>query len=119
MDRIFIRDLRIDAVIGIYEWERRIKQTIAIDLELAADIRRAASTDAIEDTVNYKAVTKRVIDFVEASEFQLIESLSERIAEIILNEFGLRWVKITLSKPRAVRGARDVGVVIERSREES
>ncbi len=119
MDRIFIRDLRIDAVIGIYEWERRIKQTIAIDLELAADIRRAASTDAIEDTVNYKAVTKRVIDFVEASEFQLIESLSERIAEIILNEFGLRWVKLTLSKPRAVRGARDVGVVIERSREES
>ncbi len=119
MDRIFISDLRIDAVIGIYEWERRIKQTIAIDLELAADIRRAASTDAIEDTVNYKAVTKRVIDFVEASEFQLIESLSERIAEIILNEFGLRWVKITLSKPRAVRGARDVGVVIERSREES
>ncbi len=119
MDRIFIRDLRVDAVIGIYEWERRIKQTIAIDLELAADIRRAASTDAIEDTVNYKAVTKRVIDFVEASEFQLIESLSERIAEIILNEFGLRWVKITLSKPRAVRGARDVGVVIERSREES
>jgi dihydroneopterin aldolase len=115
MDKIFIRDLRVETVIGIYEWERRIRQTVVIDLELSADIRKAALSDAIEDTVSYKGVAKRVIEFVEQSEFQLIETLSERIAEIVLTEFGLQWVKLTLSKPRAVRGVRDVGVIIERS----
>ncbi len=116
MDKIFIRELRVETVIGIFEWERRIKQTVIIDLELSADIHKAAQSDAIGDTVSYKDVAKRVMQFVEQSEFQLIETLAERITEIILDEFGLQWVKLTLSKPRAVRGSREVGVIIERSR---
>lgn len=119
MDKIFIRDLRVETIIGIYEWERRIKQTVVIDLELSADIRKAALSDTIEDTVSYKGVAKRVIEFVGESEFQLIETLSERIAEIILTEFDLQWLKLTLSKPGAVRGARDVGVIIERGKGET
>jgi len=118
MDKIFIRDLRIKTVIGIYEWERRIRQTIALDLEFSADIRKAARSDSIEDTVSYKDIAKRIIQFVEESEFQLIETLSERIAEIVLSEFALQWVKVTVSKPGAVRGAREVGVIIERRRED-
>ncbi len=114
MDIIFLRDLRIDTVIGIYDWERRIRQTISLDLEMATDIRRAARSDAIEDTLNYKAVAKRLIEFVQASEFQLVETLAERCAEIIRDEFSVPWVKLTLNKTGAVRGARDVGVIIER-----
>lgn len=114
MDIIFLRDLRIDTLIGIYDWERRVRQTISLDLEMATDIRRAAATDAIDDTLNYKAVAKRVIAFVEASEFQLVETLAERITEIVLAEFGVPWVRLTLNKTGAVRGARDVGVIIER-----
>ncbi len=116
MDKIYIRELRVETVIGIFEWERRIRQTIVIDLELSADIRNAAQSDAIGDTVSYKDVAKRVMQFVEQSEFQLIETLAERITQIILDEFSLQWIKLTLSKPRAVRGAREVGVIIERSR---
>lgn len=114
MDIIFLRDLRIDALIGIYDWERRVKQTISLDLEMATDIRKAAATDAIDDTLNYKAVAKRLIAFVESSEFQLVETLAERITEIVLDEFDVPWVRLTLNKTGAVRGARDVGVVIER-----
>ncbi|MBI5462760.1 MAG: dihydroneopterin aldolase [Gammaproteobacteria bacterium] len=114
MDIIFLRDLRIDTLIGIYDWERRVKQTISLDLEMATDIRKAAATDAIDDTLNYKAVAKRLIGFVEASEFQLVETLAERITEIILAEFNVPWVRLTLNKTGAVRGARDVGVIIER-----
>ena len=114
MDVIFLRDLRIETVIGIYDWERQIRQTVALDLEMGADIRRAAASDAIEDTLNYKAVAKRLIAFVEGSEFLLVETLAERIAAIVLDEFDVPWVKVTLSKPGAIRGARDVGVVIER-----
>lgn len=114
MDIIFLRDLRIDTVIGIYDWERRIRQTISLDLEMATDIRKAASSDAIEDTLNYKAVAKRLIEFVQGSEFQLVETLAERCAEIIRDEFSVPWVKLTLNKTGAVRGARDVGVMIER-----
>lgn len=114
MDIIFLRDLRIDTLIGIYDWERRVKQTISLDLEVATDIRKAAATDAIDDTLNYKAVAKRVIAFVESSEFQLVETLAERITEIILAEFNVPWVRLTLNKTGAVRGARDVGVIIER-----
>lgn len=116
MDRIFLRDLRTEAIIGIFDWERRVKQTISLDLEMPADIRRAARTDRIEDTLNYKAVAKRVLAFVEASEFQLVETLAERIAQICLSEFGLAWIKVTLNKPGAIRGSRDVGVMIERTR---
>ena len=114
MDSVFINDLRIEAIIGIYDWERKVKQTISLDLEMGTDIRRAAETDAIEDTLNYKAVAKRLIAFVGASEYQLVETLAEKIAEIVLSEFSVPWVKLTVHKPGAVRGSRDVGVIIER-----
>ena len=114
MDIIFIRDLRIDTVIGIYEWERAIKQTLSFDLEMATDIARAAASDHIDDTLNYKAVAKRVIAFVEASEFQLVETLAERVAELVRTEFDVPWLRLTLNKGGAVRGANGVGVVIER-----
>ncbi len=114
MDIIYIHDLRIDTIIGIYPWEKRIKQTISIDLEMEVDNRTAAASDSIEDTLNYKAVAKRIISYVEDSSFDLIETLVERIAELLLNEFQMPWVKVKLSKPGAVRGARDVGVIIER-----
>ena len=114
MDIIFLRDLRIETVIGIFDWERRVKQTVVFDLEMATDIRRAAKTDHIDDTLDYKAVAKRLIDFVSESEFQLVETLAERVTEIILGEFDVPWVRLTLNKQGAVRYARDVGVVIER-----
>ena len=114
MDIVFIRDLRVDAIIGIYDWERRIRQTLSFDLEMAADIARAAATDAIEDTLDYKAVAKRIVAFVEASEFQLVETLAERVAALVREEFGVPWLRLTLNKTGAVRGARDVGVIIER-----
>ena len=114
MDIIFLRDLRIDTVVGIWDWERRIRQTVSIDLEMATDIARAAASDSIEDTLNYKKVAKRIIAFVEASEFQLVETMAERIAGIVLGEFEVPWVRVTVNKPGAIRGSRDVGVCIER-----
>jgi dihydroneopterin aldolase len=114
MDIVFLHDLRIDAVIGIYDWERRVRQTLIFDLEMSADIARAAASDHIEDTLNYKAVAKRLIQFVGDSEFQLVETLAERCAGIVRDEFGVRWVRLRLNKKGAVRGASDVGVIIER-----
>jgi 7,8-dihydroneopterin aldolase/epimerase/oxygenase len=118
MDKIFLRELSAEAVIGIFDWERQVKQTVVIDLEMQADIRHAARTDRIEDTLNYKAVAKRVLAFVEASEFQLVETLSERIAQLVLREFAVEWVKVTLHKPGAIRHSKDVGVTIERTRKD-
>jgi len=114
VDIVFINDLRIETIIGIYDWERKVKQIISLDLEMGTDIRKSAETDAIEDTLNYKAVAKRLIAFVGESEYQLVETLAEKIAEIVLKEFNVPRVKLTLRKPGAVRGSRDVGVVIER-----
>ena len=114
MDIIYLHDLKIECVIGICEWERRIKQTVIFDLDMAADIRRAAATDHIDDTLNYKAVAKRLIDFVGQSQFQLVETLAEKVAEILLAEFRLKWVRVRVNKKGAVRGAGDVGVIIER-----
>jgi len=114
MDIVFIEDLRIDTVIGIYDWERRIRQTVAFDLEMAFDNTRPAASDDIADTLDYKAVSKRLIAYVEAAEFQLVETLAERCAAIVREEFGVAWVRLKLSKPGAVRGARAVGVCIER-----
>lgn len=117
MDKILIEDLQIDTVIGIYDWERRIRQVIGLDIEMDRDISRAAATDAIEDTLNYKEVAKRLIAYVQNSRFELIESLVERIAEIILYEFDITRVKVKLSKPGAVRFSRNVGVEIVRERQ--
>lgn len=114
MDIVFIRDLRVDTVIGIYDWERRIRQTVSIDLEMGTDIARAAASDSIEDTLDYKAVAKRLIDFVGNSEFLLVETLAERIAGIVREEFDVPWLRLTLGKPGAVSGSQAVGVVIER-----
>jgi dihydroneopterin aldolase len=114
MDIVFINELRIETIIGIYDWERKVKQTISLDLEMGTDIRKSAATDAIEDTLNYKAVAKRLIAFVEDSEYLLVETLAEKITEIVLSEFSVPWLKLTVRKPGAVRGSRDVGVIIER-----
>jgi 7,8-dihydroneopterin aldolase/epimerase/oxygenase len=114
MDIIFLRDLRIDTIIGIYDWERSTRQTVSLDLEMATDIRKAAATDHIDDTLNYKAVAKRLIAFVGESEFQLVETLAERICELVLEEFQVPWVRLTLNKGGAVRGAKGVGIIIER-----
>lgn len=116
MDKIFIRALKTEAIIGIFDWERQVKQTVVIDIEMAADIQRAALTDSIADTLNYKGVAKRVLAFVEASQFHLVETLAEHVAMLILDEFTVEWVSIVLSKPGAVRNSRDVGVSLERDR---
>ncbi len=114
MDIVFIEDLRIETVIGIYDWERKIRQVVALDLEMAFDNRKPAASDRIDDTLDYKAVSKRLIAFVENSTFQLVETLAERCAEIVLAEFDVRWLRLKLAKPGAVRGSRAVGVLIER-----
>ena len=114
MDIVYIRGLEVKTVIGIYDWEKEIKQKITIDLEMASDIKKAAATDEIADALDYKSVSKRLISFVEENEIQLIETLAERIAEIVLSEFGVSWLKLSLGKPGAITGSRDVGVIIER-----
>lgn len=116
MDLIFLRELKVEAIIGIYEWERKVRQTVLIDLDMAADVARAAHSDRVEDTINYKEVAKRLSAFVEASQFQLVETLAERIAGIVMGEYGVPWVRVTVHKPGAIRGSRDVGVQIERGR---
>ncbi len=114
MDIVYIRDLRVDTIIGIYDWEREVRQTISLDLEMACDIRRAAETDDIQYALNYKAVSKRLIAYLEKRDAQLVESLAEEVAALVREEFGVPWVRLRLSKPGALRGARDVGLVIER-----
>ena len=116
MDKIFIHALKTETIIGIFDWERQVKQTIIVDLELNADVRKAARSDAIDDTLNYKGVAKRVLAFIEASEFHLVETLTERIAMLLLEEFAVGWVRVALSKPGAIRKSRDVGIVVERTR---
>ncbi len=114
MDKIFLDELKVDTIIGIWEWERRIRQTVVIDLEMSADIAKAAATDEVVDTLNYKSVAKRVQSFVSESSFQLVETLAERIAAIIREEFDVAWVKVRVNKPGAIRGSKAVGVLIER-----
>lgn len=118
MDKIFLSALSVECIVGIWEWERRVKQTVIIDIEMAADIRKAAASDRIEDTIDYKRVSKRLLAFVGESQFHLVETLTERIAQLIVTEFGVSWVKVRLNKQGAIRGARDVGIQIERSAED-
>jgi len=115
LDKIFLQDLRVEAVIGIWEWERRIRQTVSLDLELATDVRHAAATDAIDDALDYKSIAKRIARVVEESEFRLVETLAETLARIVITEFGVTWLKLSVSKPGAIEGSRNVGVEIERS----
>jgi 7,8-dihydroneopterin aldolase/epimerase/oxygenase len=114
LDKIFIHALKTETIVGIFDWERQVKQSVLIDIEFSADIRKAALSDSIDDTLNYKGVAKRVLAFVEVSSFHLVETLAEHIAMLILQDFGVAWVSITLSKPGAIRGSRDVGVMLER-----
>jgi dihydroneopterin aldolase len=116
MDKVFIENLMVETVIGIFDWEREIRQAVSLDLEMAYDIHRAAESDSIDDTLDYKAVSKRLIQFIEQSEYQLVEALAEKCATIVLDEFPVNWLRLKLSKPGAVRGSSAVGVIIERSR---
>jgi 7,8-dihydroneopterin aldolase/epimerase/oxygenase len=116
MDIVFIRDLRIDTVVGVYDWERRIRQTVILDLDMGTDIRRAAASDKIDDTLDYKTVAKRIIQYVSEQQFQLVETLAENVAAIVLKEFKVPWVKVTLHKPGAVSGSKSVGIIIERGK---
>jgi dihydroneopterin aldolase len=115
-DRIHLSDLKIETIVGIFDWERTTRQTVSFNFEFPADASRAAKTDRIEDTLNYKSVAKKVIAYVEKSEFQLVETLAERVAELILREFDLPWVKLSIGKLGAIRGSREVGITIERTR---
>lgn len=114
MDIVYIRELEIETIIGIYDWEREQKQTVSLDLEMGADISLAASSEDIANTLDYKAVAKRLIEFVEGSEFFLVETMAESIAQIVLQEFSVPWLRLRLGKPGAVTGSKDVGVIIER-----
>ena len=114
MDIVFLRGLRIETVIGIYDWEKKIKQPVVLDIDMAGDIARAAASDQIEDTLDYKAISKRLKQFVSESRFELVETLAERCAAIIRDEFGVRWVRLKLDKIGAVSDAQGVGVIIER-----
>ena len=114
MDIVFLRALRIETTIGIYDWEKQIKQPVILDIEMASDIASGAATDRIEDALDYKAVSKRLKQFVGESRFELVETLAEHCAAIIREELGVRWVRLSVNKIGAVSDARDVGVVIER-----
>lgn len=116
VDKIFIKNLQVETVIGIYDWEKKIRQTISLDIEMATDIRKAADSDDIADTVNYKSLSKRLVAYISASRFELVETLAEKVAEIILNEFEVKDVRIVLHKPGALSDADDVGIIINRQR---
>lgn len=118
MDIIYIRDLRVETVIGVYAWERRLRQTLIMDLELGTDIRRAGETDDLQYTLDYKAVADRVTAFAATADFQLVETMAERVAALIRQEFDVPWLRLSVNKRGAVRGARDIGIVIERGARE-
>lgn len=113
-DTVFIRELRIDTVIGVYDWERQVQQSLLLDLEMSADTAAGAATDNVADALDYSAVADRLRDYASANSVQLVETLAEHFASLLREEFGVRWVRLRLCKPGAVAGARDVGVVIER-----
>lgn len=115
MDIIFLHGLKVECVIGIWEWERRISQTLIFDLDIGFDTRFAAKSDSIEDTLSYREVAKRVSAYVVGARAKLVETLAENVAQIVLHEFGASWVKVRVNKRNAVTDATDVGVVIERS----
>ena len=114
MDIVFIRELRANTVIGVYDWEREVRQTVVLDLEMASDNRLAAASDDLGDALDYAAVSARLLAFIESSEFQLIETMAEQVAAIVLDEFEVSWLRLRLAKPGAVAQAKDVGILIER-----
>lgn len=114
MDKVFITGLKVETVIGVYAWEREIRQLLVLDLELATDIKPAAVNDELEKTLDYAAISNRTIEFVQQSDFQLVETLAERLVELLMTEFAIPWIKLRLQKPGAVKEAESVGVMIER-----
>ena len=118
MDKIFLEGLKVEAVIGIWEWERRVRQTVSLDLEMAVDARKAAASDEIEQALDYKRIAKHLIQVVEASQFKLVETLAETLARIVVTEFDVPWVRLAVSKPGAIEGSRNVGIVVERTPED-
>jgi dihydroneopterin aldolase len=118
MDTIFLSGLTTECIIGIWDWERRVRQKVVVDVEMGADVRRAAASDRIEDTLDYKRVAKRLLQFIGDSEYQLVETLAERIAELVITEFSVPWVRVRLNKQGAIRGSRDVGIAVERRSED-
>jgi 7,8-dihydroneopterin aldolase/epimerase/oxygenase len=118
MDKIFIDGLKTEAIIGIFDWERQVKQTVVIDLQICANVRKAASSDSIDDTLNYKRLAKRVIEFVEGSQFHLVETLAQSVAMLLLEEFAVEWLRLRLNKPGALRFSEGVGIVIERNKQD-
>jgi dihydroneopterin aldolase len=115
-DRIFLHGLAVECIIGFIAWERRVKQTIVVDVEMPVDCALAAASDDVADTLDYKKVAKRLISFVSSSEFKLVETLAHRAALLILAEFGVEWVRLSVNKPGAIRGSKDVGVAVLRTR---
>ena len=115
-DTIFLQSLEVQTIVGIQDWERETRQTVRIDLEWPTDARSAAARDDIDATLNYKTLAKRLVAYVEETRFQLVETLAQKIAELLIHEFGLDWVRVSVSKPGAIRGAQNVGVRIERRR---
>lgn len=115
-DRIFLRGLRVECIIGFIDWERQLKQTLELDLEFPCDCARAAETDDVDDSTDYKRVAKRTLQFVGESQFQLVETLAHRLATTLIEEFALDWLRVTINKPGAIRHSRDVGVSILRRR---
>ena len=114
MDIIFLDDLRVETTIGVCEWERRIRQTVAFDIEMATDARRAAATDRIDQALDYDAVASRISEFVSSSRFELVETLADRVARLVREEFAVPWVRLRLRKKYAVPGAAAVGIIVER-----
>ena len=114
MDTIFLRKLQIETVIGIFDWERKVKQSVFFDIEMATDVKKAAASDHIDDALDYKSISKSIIAFVEKSEFQLVETLAEKVADLIMTEFNVPWLRLSLNKKGAIRHAEDVGITIER-----
>ena len=119
MDKIFLHDLKTEAIIGIFDWERQVKQTVLIDLEMSVDVRKAALTDSIEDTLNYKRVAKRLLEYIDTTSFHLVETLAESVAMLVIEEFHVSWIKVTLNKPGAIRSSRSVGIIIERDKKDA
>ena len=114
MDIIFLRNLRIETIIGIFDWERKVKQTVFFDIEMATDVKKAAANDQINDALHYKSISKSIINFVEKSEFQLVETLAEKVVDLIMTNFDVPWLRLSLNKKGAIRHADDVGITIER-----
>ena len=116
MDKIILSELTVHTVIGIWEWEKRNPQKVIFDIEMATDISRASKSDSIEDALDYKAVSKRIKQYALENHFELIETLGDKVADLILNEFGVEWLKLTISKPYAIRYSKNVSLMIERSK---